>query len=336
MAKKTRLIYLQALLFIPLCFLIFSCAHYSADPDYSGPETISKNAQDSYGYKKYQGDYTSRLIEKNSHYTLQQISFPSSHNVLPLQHNITIDYYAINSDEKVPVLLILPILSGNQDIASIFASYFAEYGFATAVVHRQNKYKSAGYMKQVNQIMRQIVFDHKQAIDWVESRSELDASRIGVFGVSMGGIKSALISALDQRISATIIVLAAGDLPYILSQSNESRIQKERNMHLLEKNMTVQELQLELSEQIECDPINYAQYIDASKTLMVLARFDNVIPFHKGEELKEKIGNPETIYLLAGHYSAIIYLPYVQYQSRKFLEKHLYPSDFKMQESVHR
>jgi len=323
MVREPWLNYLQALLFISFCFLIFSCSHHSADPDYSGPQAISKKAQESYAYTKYQGDYTNKLLEKNSHYTLQQITFPSNHNALPQQHDITIDYYAIDSDEKAPVILVLPILGGNNDIASIFAGYFAEHGFATAIVHRQKKYTEAGYMKQVNQIMRQIVFDHKQAIDWIESREELDASRIGVFGVSMGGIKSALISALDPRISATIIVLAAGDLPYILSQSDETRIRKERNVVLTEKNITAQELQQELAAQIECDPINYAQYIDANKTLIILARFDNIIPFNKGEELKEKIGSPETIYLLAGHYSAIIYLPYVQYQSRKFLEKHL-------------
>ena len=171
--------------------------------------------------------------------------------------------------------------------------------------------------------MRQIVFDHKQAIDWIESRPELDASRIGVFGVSMGGIKSALISALDQRVASSVIVLAAGDLPYILAQSDEKTIKKQRETILAARDLTAQEFQQELAEKIECDPINYAQYIDANKTLMILARFDSVVPFHKGVKLKEKIGNPETIYLLSGHYSAIIYLPYVKYQSRKFLQKHL-------------
>ena len=180
-----------------------------------------------------------------------------------------------------------------------------------------------GYLKHTNQIMRQIVFDHKQAIDWIESRPELDASRIGVFGVSMGGIKSALISALDQRIATSVIALAGGDLPYILAHTDERRIKKERDTLLQEKDLTVQELQKELNEKIECDPINYAQYIDASKTLMILAYFDSTVHFHKGKELKEKIGNPETIYLLSGHYSAIIYLPYVKYQARKFLQRQL-------------
>ncbi len=323
MAKANLTNYLSLLTFIALSLFLAGCTHFSADPDYSGPLAIPEKTQASYAYHKYQGSYTNKLLEKNSHYTLQQITFPSNHNILQLQHDITIDYYAIDSAEKVPVILVLPIHGGSNKIASSFARYFTEYGFATAVVHRQKKYKEMEYMKQINNIMRQIVFDHKQAIDWIESRSELDASRIGVFGVSMGGIKAALISALDKRVTTGVIALAAGDIPYILAHTDKKTIKKDREILLAERKLSVEEFQQELSEKIECDPINYAQYIDADKTLMILARFDSVVPFHKGEELKEKIGNPEAIYLFSGHYSSIIYLPYVKYQSRKFLQRHL-------------
>ena len=310
----------QLFLIALLLFSISSCAHFSADPDSSEPPSLPKEIEASYAYHKYQGDYKNKLLSKNSHYTLQRFTFPSNDNIQSLQHDITIDYYAINSAKKVPIILVLPIFGGANNIASTFARYFTEHGFATAIVHRQNRGK---YLKQPNQIMRQMVFDHKQAIDWIESRPELDASRIGVFGVSMGGIKSALISALDRRIATSVIALAGGDLPYILTHTDQKSIKKERETILAEKGITVEELQQELSKKIECDPINYAQYIDASKTLMILAVFDNTVAFHKGVELKEKIGDPETIYLLSGHYSSIIYLPYVKYQSRKFLQKQL-------------
>ena len=316
----------QLFLIALLLFFISSCAHFSAVPDSPEPPSLPEQIAASYAYHKYQGDYENKLLSKNNYYTLQQITFPSNHNSLQLQllHDITIDYYAVNTAEKkIPIILILPILGGNNNISAIFARYFAEHGFATAIVHRQNRYKEMGYLKQSNQIMRQIVFDHKQAIDWIESRPELDASRIGVFGVSMGGIKSALISALDQRIAASVIALAGGDIPYILTHTDEENIKKEREAVLAEKGITIEELQQELSNQIECDPINYAQYIDASKTLMILAVFDNTVPFHKGVELKEKIGDPETIYLFSGHHSSIIYLPYVKYQARRFLQKQL-------------
>lgn len=312
------------LLVFILLFLINGCAHFSADADYLAPPPLPEPIKASYAHDKYQGQYQEQLLSRNSHYTLQQITFPSTHNALQLQHEITIDYYAINSaTEKTPIILVLPIFGGNNSISSTFARYFAKHGFAAAIVHRQNRYKEIGYLQQPNQIMRQIIFDHKQALDWIESRAELDSSRIGVFGVSMGGIKSALLSALDPRIKSTVIALAGGDLPYLLSHTDEGKIKKERELLLKEKDISIQELQQALAAEIECDPLNYGQYIDAGKTLMILAVFDRTVAFHKGIELKKKIGNPETIYLLSGHYSAIIYLPYVQYQTRKFLQRKL-------------
>ncbi|NOU92114.1 prolyl oligopeptidase family serine peptidase [Paenibacillus sp. LMG 31456] len=43
------------------------------------------------------------------------------------------------------------------------------------------------------------------AIDYVSSRSEMDASRIGIFGLSGGGLVSAFTAALDQRIRAAVV-----------------------------------------------------------------------------------------------------------------------------------
>lgn len=306
-----------------IALILTGCAHFSVDSDYIAPAALSNETQTSYHYPKYRGSYSESIIEANSYYTLKNISFPSQHNTLLLQHNISIDYYAINSEEKAPIILVLPIFGGSNEVAIHFANYFSKNGFSTAIVHRQNSYKNMQYMDQTENIMQQIIFDHKQAIDWIETREELDARKIGVFGVSMGGIKSALISAIDPRVNATVIALAAGDLPYLLAQSSDNRISKDREKLLIKDKIDEAQLEQRLSKTIECDPINYAEHIDANKTLMILALFDTVIPFRKGLELKEKIGNPETIYLFSGHYSALLYLPYVQYQSRKFLEKNL-------------
>ena len=57
------------------------------------------------------------------------------------------------------------------------------------------------------------------------------------------------------------------------------------------------------------DPIRYASYVDPKKVLLVLARYDTVVPVEKGLELKAKMRNPETIMLPAGHYSAALSIP---------------------------
>jgi hypothetical protein len=65
----------------------------------------------------------------------------------------------------------------------------------------------------------------------------------------------------------------------------------------------------------------YAPYVDAKKILLVLARFDTVVPIEKGLELKAKMGNPETIMIPAGHYSAALSIPYIKSASFHFFQK---------------
>lgn len=311
---------------LSMCFAVFiitACSHNELSKDYEKPSVLPDHIKDSYDYPRYQGSYQLSMISETNDYQLNQITFPSQHNILDLEHDIIIDYYQLKAATKAPVILVLPILGGNNKIASSFAKYFAEHGFASVVVHRQKKYKKMQYVEEMDSIMQQIVFDHKQALDWVETRPELDNQRIGVFGVSMGGIKAALLSGLDMRIKSSVIALAAGDIAYVLTNSTESHIKKRRSQLLAERQITEQQLYLELSQSIKTDPINYAQYINANNTLMILASFDQVVPFEQGQRLKEKIGDPETIYLFSGHYSAILYLPYVQYQSRHFFDEKL-------------
>ncbi|CAM3165553.1 alpha/beta hydrolase family protein [Paenibacillus lupini] len=49
------------------------------------------------------------------------------------------------------------------------------------------------------------VYEAIRAIDYLESRSDVDAGKIGVFGFSGGGLIGAYTSALDERVKATVL-----------------------------------------------------------------------------------------------------------------------------------
>ncbi len=55
-------------------------------------------------------------------------------------------------------------------------------------------------------------FALKAALDWLTRRPEVDASRIGALGVSMGGYILAQVAADDARVKAAILVSAPHDL----------------------------------------------------------------------------------------------------------------------------
>ena len=45
------------------------------------------------------------------------------------------------------------------------------------------------------------------------------------------------------------------------------------------------------------------------------------MPTFLQERLREALGNPETYSLPTGHYSAILYLPFIQDRGREFLRR---------------
>ena len=60
--------------------------------------------------------------------------------------------------------------------------------------------------------MRQGVCDVRRALRWLAARPEVDADRLGVTGISLGGIVSSLVVSVDPRVRSGALLLAGGDL----------------------------------------------------------------------------------------------------------------------------
>lgn len=293
------------------------------NPDYPGPKPLPFLVQKDFDYIKFTGDYSSEILEETDRFTISQIRFTPSFNIIDLDHDIIMDYYAIKNKAKAPVILVLPIFGGSNYFANTFARYFADHGFSSLIVHRQKRYKTFKDLDKIDKILKQIVLDHKQAIDWIEMQNDLDSDRIGVFGISMGGIKAALISSLDKRIKASVMCLTGGNLAEIIATSDEKGVVKRREEYMKKHNISQAEFNDRLKSNITCDPINYAEYINASNSLMVLARFDSAVPYKYGNELWIKMGKPEKIIMPTGHYTAILGLQYVKSKSLDFFNEKL-------------
>lgn len=137
----------------------------------------------------------------------------------------------------------------------------------------------------------------------------------------MGAIKGALLMPLERRVQAAVLGLVGGNIPYIVSYSTEKGIARQRKAYLEQHSISLQELQEQLRARITCDPEKLACFVDSKKVLLVLAGCDTVVPINKGLELRKKMGKPETIIVPTGHYTAVLYLPYIQSQAIRFFRK---------------
>jgi acetyl esterase/lipase len=67
-----------------------------------------------------------------------------------------------------------------------------------------------------------MVYDSLRAVDWLVTRPDVDASRIGTLGISMGSTMAWWLAALDERVTATVDICCLTDFHTLLEKKGLS------------------------------------------------------------------------------------------------------------------
>ncbi len=260
-------------------------------------------------------------IGRHRRFTIHRVHLPAVAEPHATNRLLELDYYRPHGTNPLAVVVVLPILGGGYPAEKHFCAYFARHGLAAILVRREGLRKTITRLEEVNDTLLHSAIDARQAIDWIETRPELDAGRIGVFGISMGGIRAAFLTPLEPRIRAAVIALAGGDLPFVITHSNEPGLVRRREKFRETHQLTEAAFQEEVQKVITCDPLSVAAGADRSKLLLVQALFDRTVPTRKGLELRRALGKPETIFLPTGHYTSLLFIPYLKPASLQFFHE---------------
>jgi hypothetical protein len=300
--------------------LLCSCAHYQCNPDYTCP---SKRSAELLEYYSYPGQKIEAKVEKigeKKHYIIERIEFPSALNVFD-NENIKVDFYVQKKAGEFPTILVLPIANGIDFCAKGFARHFASNGLNCAIVHNRDiKIENIQNAEYVEDYLRQTVLDSRQILDYLVEREKVDSKKLGCLGMSLGGVRASIVSAVDERLQCCVIGLAGGSMADIafLSELKEVRRYIKR---LVERGISPETIRTEISDKIRTDPLKLAEYIDARETLMYIAMFDRVIHRKSGDKLREAAGKPEAVYIFSGHFTSLLFLPYAEHDSLNFFKK---------------
>jgi dienelactone hydrolase len=253
---------------------------------------------------------------ERAHFVVREFSLPS---VADPNESIAFEYYDVDGDARTPVVMLLPIFNGHTAIPRFFARYFANQGWAAVVVTRGRDPLDA--LTAPAETVRGNLQDYRRMLDWIEGQPELDASRIGVFGVSLGAMDAVMLAALDPRVNALVIAMAGGDMAYVLANTNYRRVT--RTIEALAESLGTsrEALEAKLDSELELDPLALAPYVDAERVLMIMTRTDAIIPFEAQERLRSTMGSPEALYLVTGHRTSVLYFPKVRNAAFEFFAR---------------
>ncbi len=318
--------YFQLFLIGGLCLLQGGCATIPLNPHTAAPYPRPEVHQEIYSATREWTAAAGPWESDHRRVTLTPAESPVPGNPPGGEAPILMDYFPCPDNERHPGLLISPILGGRNRVADHFARYFARHGYHCAVVHRpKDLTRDIQSPGQLDERLRMAVIRDRAALDWLGRQPEVDPKALGSFGISYGGIKNTVLAGVDNRLKANVIALAGGDLPSIISHSNLPNLRNLFHRYAESNHLPPREAEEKLRDSLQTEPLRFTPYIDPRTTLLILARMDHTVPRRNGELLREALGYPRTIYLPAGHYSAVLFTglagyPYIESKVLEFFD----------------
>ena len=202
-----------------------ACASVEPLPDgYEAPSPLPHSYLEQFCYQPVPADNELVLVKEKSAYRVFEGSINAGLDGQDEASRITFEFYEPFDDPPSPVVLLLPILNGQKHLMRPFATKFVRNGYAAVIVDTVQRRTLLDDLSDPEPAIRLTIQRHRRVIDWAETRPGLDASRIAVFGASLGGFNALYLAAMDARVRAVSPALVGGSLPYVLVASDERRI----------------------------------------------------------------------------------------------------------------
>ena len=182
------------------------------------------------------------------------------------------------------------------------ARRFARHGLAALRFDFRGSGDSAGEFREMT-VAREIA-DAKRALDFVSARAEIDASRLGVVGLSLGGCVAACLAGADERVKALALWSAT---------AHPDRI-AERTVPAAEDGEVIDYNGLELGREfIEELPrvqplVRVAKY--AGPGLVIHGGCDEIVPPADAREYAAALGERGHLYVIDGADHVFASLPW--------------------------
>lgn len=266
--------------------------------------------------------------QRSRSYTRREVSFPS-----PLKERwptIHGTYYAptrLRPGQRLPAAVVVHHLGGDFGAEAYLAQHLAQNGVPAVFIAlpnyglRREEGTRQGFLHKSDPVagftaFRQSALDVIRSADFLRAMPEVDPERVGVVGVSLGAVVSALARGVDTRLGKTVLVIGGGDVATLLRDSPE--VEGLLDEALQKAGIDPARLATILAP---VDPITFASRIRTEDVLMINARRDEIIPERCTLSLWEAMGRPRLEWMDCGHYGVALHILKVMNASLDHLKR---------------
>jgi dienelactone hydrolase len=223
-------------------------------------------------------------------------------------------YYKNLSFSKSPLLILVPAIGGLTPMEQYLAHVFAQSGYHVVITKLSLPIgKIEIGPKDLNNVLIEVNSDTRGVIDFVSKFQEVDTNRIYGVGTSLGGIRLAMMLAVEPKISAAVFIVAGADLPSIMTNSNQPSVKKYREYYMKEMSLkTGEEYKKLLDRLIRVDPKIVKNRYNPQNVLFFSSTTDKQVPAENQKLLWEILGKPQRYSIALPHIPAAGYFALVQ------------------------
>jgi dienelactone hydrolase len=243
----------------------------------------------------------------------REVTFPSADPTgNPTLDRIWVRYFPAVAVGPAPAVVLVPPVGSSErdDLMRRFAEYLARHGIGCAVLclpyHGARSvsralpsyYYAGDTIPVAVQAFGQAESDVSTTASWLAAQPDVDPTRLGAFGVSLGAIIVQAAMGRDPRLRAGVALLGGGDLPDIYKHSVVSQY------YILHGSPRLGDAALAPMSAV--DPLTFAAENRPRRVLMIEAARDLLIPPRDARELWHALGEPPIQWLDTDHFALLL------------------------------
>ena len=241
------------------------------------------------------------------------VRFPSAVESPHAENNtVHLEYFRPKKPGKYPAAIVLDIMDGTAMVSRGEAMWLASNGVAALSMTMpyygkrrpadgKHRLLSPDVEKSIANV-RQAVFDGRRASAWLAARPDIDATRLGVVGTSLGSFTGALLTAAEPRIKTACLLLSGGGLVDAFGDHPQAALVLQ-GLRLI--GITKETLRKLIDP---LDPLTYADRLKEKKLLLIGASRDDVVPPASLKRLWEATGKQDILWYDATHVGTGFYV----------------------------
>ncbi|MBC8137412.1 MAG: acetylxylan esterase [Fibrella sp.] len=199
---------------------------------------------------------------------------------------------------QYPAVVLIHGLSSRKEDTLLLAVAFARRGYATLSidlpVHGERRLKDGRTiadltLEETRRVGAISVADLRRGVDFLSTRSDIDRSRLGCVGISLGGIFGGVFAGVEKRVKSVALWSAGGDWGTLLSESRHPFALKRREKGSLPDSETVEKTLRDV------DPLTHIASLAPRPLLLLAGTDDYVVPNECTDALFDAAREPKEL-----------------------------------------